>query len=765
MTAVQRLDSIAFWTLVALTGFIPFFFIPLPWITIIQSKVLLLSIAFTIAVIAFFIARSLEREVRIPAQAALYVAAFLPVAYALSALVNGFHSVSLVGSGVEADTLAVIGLSFGTLLLFAAVHRRDERLASYTLLSFTLGIFVLECIELVHIALPTFSFGGVIALMSGNAFGSLHEYSMILGLGLMIGILYVRRGPFPQWFNACLYAFLALTTSLIALASFTDVWIALSTISALVLLEELWRRKSLPDRHFWKREMLLIALIVVSILMIFGSNILTSYLPGRIRISQAEVRPSWIGTLSIAPDSLAGLVSSVFGTGPNTFARVWGLRKPVDVNQTPFWDTSFESGVATIPTSLITVGILGFLAWLAFLSVSLWSLRNALISSWDGRGRAIVLPLSSIIAYLIFFHVFYAPGSVMMSILFLMLGLLIAYCTDQAHRVGLPGSPYDFRAWGMVGVVTLAACALVIASLGIVRVTTAHTLINRAALIYNTTSDFDRAAQSVATSLRIYGNNDRAHRAAVQIGLLQLQRLVANADPNKADARAQLQATLQNTITHGLQAVSIGSSDYQNWLELAALYTQLAGANIEGAYDRAREAYSRAHEENPTSPIPLYHLAQLEVLNGNSDQAIEYLVAALRLKSDFAPAHYLASQIYVSKGDLKIALQAAASAAQAASGESEAWYNLGAVAFTAGEYSVARDALERALSFQPRFANAMYVLGLAYDTLGARQDAIRVFEALDSLDPGHAEVQKILSNLRSGKPALDVPRTKKKGGI
>ncbi|MCR4325536.1 MAG: tetratricopeptide repeat protein [Patescibacteria group bacterium] len=297
----------------------------------------------------------------------------------------------------------------------------------------------------------------------------------------------------------------------------------------------------------------------------------------------------------------------------------------------------------------------------------------------------------------------------------------------------------------------VAVVFILAAGTSIIRVNASEALVNRGAFIYNSTTDATSASASVAAALRIFPS-DRAYRAAVELGLLELQILSATADTSTDAVKQQLQDTLQKTIAHGLEAVSINSYDYQNWLELASLYSELAGASVQGAYEAAQEAYARAADENPNNPLPFMGLAQLERLQGNASSSLAYLAKAVQIKPDFAAAYYLASQIYASQGEMASAASSAALAAQYAPNDPQAWYNLGIIQYASDNDATAQLALRQSLSLNPKFANAMYVLGLSYYRQGDTDMAISTLEALDQLDPAQPAVQQLLENLRSDVP-------------
>ena len=167
-----------------------------------------------------------------------------------------------------------------------------------------------------------------------------------------------------------------------------------------------------------------------------------------------------------------------------------------------------------------------------------------------------------------------------------------------------------------------------------------------------------------------------------------------------------------------------------------------------------RAAYQKALKQNPTSPFPLLQLARLELLENHADAALQDLVSAVQLKPDYAPAYYLASQIYASQKDFKDAIPAAAKAASFAPDDPIGWYNLGGIAYVGGDYADAAAAEEQALARNPQFANALYILGLSYYELKRPADAIKTFETLDKLDPGQEIVATILTNLRAGRAPL-----------
>ena len=753
--SVRLLDKIAQWSMVVLISLLPIFFIPVVWVTIVQAKVILIVLLLLIAAVAWVSARFVEGSVRVPASLVLASGLIIPFAYAFSVAFSGFSPISLVGSGVEQDTLAFACILYAALSLSALIFSGSQNAGIHALRGLFIGALLLIGLEVVHFAMPGLSLGGAIASQTGNAFGNWHEFAIILGFFVILGFA-LRTTETAAGVWKYLFYLVSLTSlGFLVIANFFDVLAALCAAAGLMLAIELWsvRVRSSRTTFFWGSHAVWAGVVALAVFLIVFGGYINNVLPSPIKVSHVEVRPSWQGTMDIGVAALTHPTSLFFGVGPNTFEREWELYKPANVNQTLFWNTDFNVGVGSIPTSFITTGILGILAWMLFVGVLLWTALRALIRRAQGvPDTQYVAALGLASGYLAAFFILYVPGPALSALVFLLAGLLVAYSLParlvRPLYLSLKGD--SVRSVAQTVALGVFGLAIIAAPLVVSRALSAEILLNRSIIVFNESKNTQAASALIEQALRINPSNARAHRLAVQLGLVQLQTLAAQADPKNEAALIQLQATLQETIQHGLDAVAINGNDYQNWLELAGLYQQLAGVKVAGAYENARAAYQQARMENPLSPVPLFQLAQLELLEGKKDIALQNLAAAVQLKSNFAPAYYAASQIYASNNDFKSAFSAAALATQHAPQDPLAWYNAGAIAYAGRDYPNAIAALEQALTLQSNYANAMYILGLAYYDAGRTADSLKMFEALEVLEPNQQAVQDAIKNLRGG---------------
>ena len=348
--------------------------------------------------------------------------------------------------------------------------------------------------------------------------------------------------------------------------------------------------------------------------------------------------------------------------------------------------------------------------------------------------------------------VIYAPGPALVALAFLMTGIMVAV----GRMVGLvPGFSWEFARSRFGFAYILIPAVLVIgigaAGIGVARALTADILVNHGISVFNSTGNAGQAQASINQALTVYPGYDRALRGSVELNLIRFNQLAQGAAASTT-VRTQLQEALQQAISNGLSAVSADTRNYQNWLTLAGAYQQLAGVQVEGAYENAKKAYEQALAANPSNPQPYLQLAQLAALQGDTKTTREYLQEAINKKNNFADAHYLLSQLNVSENKLPEALSAAGLAVQSAPNEPLLWFQLGTVAYIQENYTDAALALERAASLNGNYANALYMLGFAYYQTDRKPEALAVFERVLALNSENGVVAGIVGLLRAGEP-------------
>ncbi len=739
-------DKIARWTLVALVAAVPFAVVPASWATIVQSKLLLAAILVGLVVICYVIARIAQGIFVVPRDAIFYAAFLLPVAYLASAILSGATADSYAsGLGVQ-DTVSSMTLLFATLALIAILFAGGLRNVTLVFLAFLAGCSAVLLFQIARLFAPSWlTLGGALPGSASSLFGSWHDLGTLAALMVFFAIALFNAPFFNKRISKIFLPLIGvLGFAVTFVVALPDIWYALFALLMLFSLYA-WLTRGHEEVQARAAARRSIAAFVVGILALvsgFAGHYVYTHLPSPFQISQTEVRPSWTGTFEIGERVFSGS-GSLFGTGPNNFQDAWGKWKPTGINETAFWSTDFNQGVGLVPTSFVTAGILGILAWLALAFAVAIHLVRFLRS--ERHGRALHAAIFGGILFLLAFHIIYTPTLAVSLSLFVLLGLSVALATID-HRGAFIVSLSISSTRGIASLIVFLALgvSVLLASVMIVRAALSDVMVQKAAADFGATGDLPRALSMVQLSLAINPDNDRGHRAAVELGLLQLQKLIA--ENNAADAAA-LREALSATIESGLTAVSIDSADYQNWLSLAGAYQNLATVGVEGAHENALAAYEKAAAANPTNPLPLLGAGQVALSQGDATSSVEYLNAAILLKSNLAVAYYLRSQGRGQMGDFSAAIDDAATAVSLAKEDPLGWYNLGTLLYSSADYENAAAALSQAVSLNNDYSNALFVLALAYNQLGNHERAIAAMERVVALNPDNETASSTLANL------------------
>lgn len=743
--------------LMALVVAIPFIYLPVPWIALAQTKMLLITSVAMLMALCWTIAVSMDGKLSVPKSVPLALAGLLPIVYVASSLFSQ-APLSLVGSGTEPDTAASIVLLV-TLFAGVAVLLTSEKLMKGLYRVLLVSVVIVEIVQIGLILFANALTSLSLSIPAASIVGSWHDLGALLVAAVILSVAVLESPLVRGSWRALPWVAIALAFPLLIVVNAVDIWIALAALAFAATGYTWyigWKKQAhtgesaeVPQRFSFG---IFTAVFIVSLSFVFIGSSVAGALPGSLRVNQGELRPSWQATAEVA-QSVYRNGGLVFGSGPNTFNQQWGLHKPDGINETAYWYADFAQGFGLVPTAFITVGLLGAIAWIVFLLSLAYTAGRGLFSSVieNDSWRLPFFGLSAGVVYFWAMLVLYTPGLAMLALTFLLTGALIAsgaiFGITKVLSWEFSRSRYGFA---FIIVPTVVVLGVGAAGLGIGRALAAEMLVNRGINTYNTTGNASAAQEDINRALSVLPNNDRALRAAVEMNLVRFSQLSQGADGNDSAVTSQLQDVLRQAISNGLTAVSANSNNYQNWLTLAGVYQQLAGVQVGGAYDNAKSAYESALTANPSSPIPYVRLAQLAGIQGDLPGAKAYLLEALDKKSNYADAHYLLSELYLTEGNLEDAYTEAVAAVNAAPGESLLWYQLGFVLYKQANYSDSIAALERALALNANYANALFVMGYALNDAGNTQRAQIVFERTLSLNPENELLIEIVNNLRAG---------------
>lgn len=762
-------DALALWALTITTAIAAIAFIPAGGIPFIYSKVTIMAIGGLVALAFYILARLTKGNIIVPPVGLIGAFWLLPLAYALSSLFSGTgFSAGVFGTSLETDTLGfmVILASFATLA--ALTFRRSSQYRTF----FKAGLITLGLVIVAQLVFLIMGNVSETIAPTANLVGSFSDLGMMLGLGSVLILLAFRFLSLPVKLYRLLWAMEVASLILLALVNSRVVWVLVALVALGLFIEAIMRRQGIGsldddldepavmvdlrpreggslDMHSLAAPLLA---LIAALFFLIGGNTIGSALAGGLGVNYLDVRPSWQATFDVGSHTYAS--GPLFGSGPGTFVNEWLKYKDRALNDTLFWNVDFVSGIGFIPTSFITTGIVGILAWLGFIGLFLFiGIRFLLFRApEDPFARFVSMGAFVGTVYVLTLAVFSVPGPVVLLVGFLLAGLFASSLRygGSRHEWGIIFSRNPRVGFVIVFGLTLLLLGAVITSYVVVERYLADVSYQKAAAAFQE-GDLARAEELANRSI-VFAPNDRSYQLMAAIGIAQMSRIAADTTLSPSEAQQQFQAVLSGSIQAALAATQLRPENYQNWVILGNVYQTVVPLRIEGAYDNAKQAYQRAVELNPTNPTLPFVVAQLEIAQGNGPAAETALVNAISLKRDFTQAIFLLSQLEVQLGKAREALEAAEAAAYFAPNDPVVLFQVGILRAGTGDQAGAIQALSRAVELNPEYANARFFLAVAYASQRQFEQAVAQLNAVAALSPENAAaVQGYITQLTAGR--------------
>lgn len=761
----RSFETVSIVALIATLVVAVFIFIPFSSVSLITTKTFLLAAGALITLALYILARLSRGNIILP-PGILVGALWLPViAYVLSSLFSGVSfSSALWGSVLEPDTLGfvLIAAFLGTLTAF--VLRRPENYRQFLRVgAWVFGI--VTAFQALSIIVGQFS---AKINTTFSLIGSFGDLAFFLGLGVICVLITFRSIELTRRTYRILIACSIVALILLAIANSSVVWTLLALVSLGLFVEAVMQRGSktsyadidevnsvseMPLESDEANHSLIPPLVALAISLFFLiGGTLGGALANSLHVNVLTVNPSWQSTFSVTRNVYT--TSPVFGSGPGTFGAQWLKYRDASLNSTVFWNTDFSSGIGVIPTSFVTTGLVGMLAWAAFLVLFIvFGLRMLILRAPQDTGIRYIAMLSFVASlYLFAVSVFGLPSAVILILAFVFAGLFISTMRYATHggQWGVVFSRSPRIGFIVVFSLTILLLASVVAAYSLVGhyIATAELSSGNTAFSASNLDAAERAAQNSIS----FAPSAAAYQLESGIAIMRLDQILSSSTMSTAVAQQSFQTVLSSGINAALTATNIAPNDYQNWLALGNLYAQAVPLGVSGAYDNAKTAYDKAKALNPTSPQILYTIARLDIANKNNKAAEGDLKSAISLKQNYTDAIFLLSQLEVQDGNVKDALSSALAAAYFTPNNPDILFQVGILYAAIGDFANAATALNVSVTINPQFANARYFLSAVYAKLGDMKDALAQMQAIAALSSDNEKaVASQLSALAAGK--------------
>ncbi|MFA6050459.1 MAG: hypothetical protein WC761_04660 [Candidatus Paceibacterota bacterium] len=648
-------DTIAFWTITATTFLLPVFFLSPSFVGLGATKLALFSLGVLVAFACFIIERIRQGSVALPWRPWYLLLALIPISYLVSSFTGVHWYKSLIGGLFEQDTFHTVALLFIFSFLVMSLANSTRRF--WILLLSTVGSILLAGIFQIAslIVGPALSFG---ALPSGatTLVGSWNDLTALMVMFLGMSLIALETMKLRKWLSIILTALLFLPFFFVVLSvgNFNfDIWfvrfdlpvlIGLLALLIFAYIFSLSRAKlaeageKATGRNTISQASLIV--LVLSVLLVVFGGPLQGFVSKQTGVTYFSGQPNWQPTYNVANEVLKENI--FFGSGPNTFAHKWNLHKPVEFNQLPFWNSNFAFGVGIIPTSAVTLGLVGFLLWLVFYGFVISRAAKLLFKDEKNGVSPLKVSVSFGVLFTTFLMFFYTPGLVVEVIHFLVLGLLFTFDMAGKRRQVFA---FDKKQWQHFVSILIAIVLLVgVVFWGyiVVQKVAAAYFANQA--VTKSTSE-EQALQYMAKAISFDSTQPVYGQLVAQVYASKVAGMASLPSSEIAERKDELQTAIYAAINASLSAEQMDPTDFNSQIVTGRLLEYFGSLGIDGAYDQAIQKYNIASTLSPTNPLPFIFSSSVSLIKNDVEEAEKYMLKAISLKNNYADSPALAQGI------------------------------------------------------------------------------------------------------------------------
>ena len=397
--------------------------------------------------------------------------------------------------------------------------------------------------------------------------------------------------------------------------------------SLLVLTgQALKRAKAKPDALF--------AFIILGAILTGAGLVLDLYqLFSSAKPVTLGVKESWV----IAVDSLKA--NPLLGVGPADYLSAFLRFRPINFNNTAFWNLKFSLAANYYLHALATTGLLGLtgFVWLIFNTIK--STKTILKSELEAK-----IIFACLLA--VFLLLGFVPASLTLVFSFyLLLAILALY---------LPTDKFEERSKILPVILLIVLSGFCLFSFYQMQKIWRADYYYRLSLDAISRNEGSLAYQNQIKAIELNKSKPLYHIAYSQTNLALANSMASEKDLSDQD-RSTITSLIQQAITQAKIGVTLNQNDSSAWENLASIYRQLINI-AQGADQWAIASYQRAIVLDPTNPNLTLNLGGVYYGLKNYDEAVRWFQRAVDVKPDFANAHYNMAAAFREKKDYSRAL-------------------------------------------------------------------------------------------------------------
>ena len=640
------LDRLSFVSLFLVIVLLPIFFLPLTSVSIETSKGLLLVIGLVLSIVFWMMARFKDGRITLPKSLLLLSGLGIVLAFLISASFSSAPQASFFGTMFDLGSFWFIFALF-LLMFISSILFKDPKKAMIVLFGLMFSSAVVLIFQTFHLFLPETLSLGTFTSKTSNIFGSWNAFGVFAGFFCFISLFMVEFFSISRINKLILGILMILSLFLISAVNSSLAWEILGVFALIIFIYKISfslseNNTERSNTHF---PILSFLIMIISILFLFSSEPVVNFVPSKLQLSNIEISPSFSSTMSVAKSAF--LQNPVLGIGPNRFGDIWAMYKPTAVNSSDFWDTSFNFGSGLLPTLVSTVGMLGLLSFVIFFFLFLLDGLKSVFSGIKNGVNQVIAIFFAASLYLFVASFFYPVGSVIFILAFTFTGIFIGLLNSDRSNgeitLTFSGNPKK----SFFSLFLLVSAMITFSVLGFKYI---ERFVSISYFAQALSADKINVAESNIIKANQLYQNDLYLRTYSQVYISKLNSLASQGSSLSETDRASLQPNLNQAINGAQAAIAFNKDNYQNFTMLGSVYNIVASFGVDGAYEKAKEAYKQAEMLNPANPGIKLAMARILFTENKIKEAKDYANVAFSLKPNYIDALVVLSQIAKSEG-------------------------------------------------------------------------------------------------------------------
>lgn len=754
---------------------LPIFFLPnVPSVLELNKQLLMIALG-GIAFLSWIGKLAWEGRIRIKKNFLLVpVVAFLLV-LSVSTIFSFYRDQSMWGS-FGTESLSLVSIIALAAVFFVITNNFDsKKRVSFLLLTLISSTFLASLYAIFQMFGKFIFKNPALAQISFNSVGSVYAFSAFVGAILILAIALILEKQ-PAAIKIALIVFSVFFVFTLIMINFRTTLVAFLVGMAVLLGLAIITSGSEEKNRSLIIPMVVLTLILLATLIGKNGSIVKAQLPVEVGLSQ-----------NASYDILKSAWKDKFllGTGLSTYDLAYLKGKPSEINLTNFWTVKFNEAASRFFTLATTTGFLGAAAFLFLVGSMLIYMFSSLVKIFGKNEEGIytLIGVTAMWIYLTILQFVYASN----------ISLDFAWWVATAAFVVLTTLVFKKKE-EIISETSSPRVSLVLSFVFVVIIVGFISLIFLEGQKYAAAAAYNKALESdtqggnledlVGKLGRVTGldpSRDLYHRnLSVALFALLNQKVSEKGISNLSENdRAEISNLYFAAEEQAGAAINLNPRNPDNLIQLAQINQNVIGSK-DGADDAAVKTYRNALDVSPKDPSLYYQIGQVYLLMADMetaknasqqgqnkqtqlpDKAKENIVLArqnfekaVAEKANYIPAQFMIAVCFDRLGEINQAIAKLEESKKMNPQDAGILFQLGVFYYRTEKFEQARTELEQTVRLAENYSNARYFLGLTYDKLGNRESALEQFKKIAELNPDNGDVKKIVSNLESGKKALD----------